>query len=295
LDGKITGKFNMKINEGDLPCPDAEDNPLAGLKIHAGVNPENNKEPVNIFSIVQGYNNFSRDEVLDFPVFENPDEKQKVIGKDEYKYEVVKLEIKNNETGEIVKVSQDWNALGDEYSLTPEKTLSPNTNFTFTYTYKWKVRSVPDLGYENEEHFKGKSEWSDVEKDGDVYIETDDVKFRTGAFPETIVKEMLDYQTPGFRQRYWHKGYGKPMLKISDRVEIKDLADNLFPTDKDYTYLGRIYEYEDGKETNSYEIRITKVPGQEDLTIYKRKYKPVGDSKFKIPYLEEETKGGTYG
>jgi hypothetical protein len=290
LDGKITGKFNMKINEGDLPCPDAEDNPLAGLKIHAGVNPENNKEPVNIFSIVQGYNNFSRDEVLDFPVFENPDEKQKVIGKDEYKYEVVKLEIKNNETGEIVKVSQDWNALGDEYSLTPEKTLSPNTNFTFTYTYKWKVRSVPDLGYENEEHFKGKSEWSDVEKDGDVYIETDDVKFRTGAFPETIVKEMLDYQTPGFRQRYWHKGYGKPMLKISDRVEIKDLADNLFPTDKDYTYLGRIYEYEDGKETNSYEIRITKVPGQEDLTIYKRKYKPVGDSKFKIPYLEEETK-----
>ncbi len=305
LGGLVSGKFNVPIDIGSQPCPGEEGDALAGIKIHAFASPEDvgatveeakktdwKGDVVDIFSIIQGSNNFSKDEVLSFPVYEDPEKGQVVIGRDEYRYVVNDFVLKDQD-GKEVEFRESWNELGDEYTLTPKNTLKKNTVFTFTYSYSWQRRSIPYNKGRGKDHFKGWRTWKklkDPKDDKKDYVETDNIIFKTGDFPNTIVKRMLEHQAPGYDQRYWHKGYAQPLLKIDDRVSIGDLIENIFPTDGDYEYYAEVHEYR--KNANGdpiiHRIPITKVPGKQELTKYRLEYKPVANGAFKIPFYAKD-------
>ena len=84
--------------------------------------------------------------------------------------------------------------------------LEPNTDYEFTIRVGWK-------------EIKG------AQIIASATFEERKISFRTGDKPIKIISEAIGYQAPGFRQRYWHKNYARPLLEFKQHG-----WDYLFPT-----------------------------------------------------------------
>jgi hypothetical protein len=96
--------------------------------------------------------------------------------------------------------------------LQPEDLLEPQTEYELTIRVSWH-------------------EWRGNLPHPNDAEESKTINFTTGDTPNRIVRQAVGYHAPGYRQRYWHKGYAKPMLEFRQNG-----WSNLFPSSKSVTF-----------------------------------------------------------
>ena len=203
LGGKIKGRFSFKVEMGDQCSELPEYDPLANIPLIMDVSPvdKSNTEVYNspsaTFFIPMG-------QTLNIPI---TDSNGKVTTKF-YQCFVNDTYSKINKKGSTVAIPISIN-YQDTFSTAvfqPNSMLEPNTDYEFTIRVGWKeIKGTQIIASATYEERK--------------------VSFRTGDKPRKIIAEAIGYQAPGYRQRYWHKNYARPLLEFKQHG-----WDYLFPT-----------------------------------------------------------------
>jgi|GEM_PF-3487462 len=187
LNGLVEGDFKYKLELGKR-CGTLAANPLAGIKMIEEVLPNDQEQDVPIYQDPIVTFTMPMGKILDVNITKSDGSFEKKGFKAYFK----KFELTQN--GQ--KVADSVNIANDYYSATfaMNELLKPKTDYKLEVTVGWK---------KNEN-----GNWSEVAG----ATETRKVTFKTSARPDKIVAQALEYQAPGYRQRYWHKGYAYPQL-----------------------------------------------------------------------------------
>lgn len=205
LNGLVEGSVNFKFEIGER-CGNLQGNPVAGISVIQEVIPS--------------------DDAKDVPIFQNPAviftipvAKVFVLSTDKpdgtsetktYKAVVQSFKLDNGADGKVT-IADDYRSA----TLNLDKLLKARTTYNYEVIIKWQLKDAND-------------NWNDFKHQGKVVTESQKGKFETGARPDKIMAEALEYQAPGYDQRYWHKGYAKGQL-----IFKQSGWEYLFPKDSD--------------------------------------------------------------
>lgn len=208
LGGRVKGSFRFKVEMG-TKCADLPDyNPVANIPLISDVKPETGsrleiyESPVATFFLPMG-------QMMSFSV-------PKDDGSEElrtYQCFIKEMSIRKKSNNALIPGQIIYQDTFSTAILEQSQLLEPNT------TYIFKIRA-------------GWHEWRGSTQVSNNAEEFRTVEFTTGGLPNRIVKEAVGYHSPGFKQRYWHSNYAKPML------EFKQSGwDFLFPGTKAVSFV----------------------------------------------------------
>ncbi|MBK6449727.1 hypothetical protein [Candidatus Brachybacter algidus] len=203
LGGRIKGRFSFKLEMGEQCSELPEYDPLANIPLIMDVSPVD-KSNTEIYNSPSATFFIPMGQTLNIPITDN---NGKVTTKF-YQCFVNDTYSKINKKGSSVAIPIIIN-YQDTFSTAvfqPKSMLEPNTDYEFTIRVGWK-------------EIKG------AQIIASATFEERKISFRTGDKPIKIISEAIGYQAPGFRQRYWHKNYARPLLEFKQHG-----WDYLFPT-----------------------------------------------------------------
>jgi len=189
------------------------------------------------------------------------------------------------------------------------KLLKPETEYTLEYESKWEKQIIESDGT--------KSSWSKVT---DSAPETGSITFTTGAMPQKIFAEALNYHAPGNKQKYWHKDYARPRIAFNNgdwsylfprtttkwktalqssasmrqTLNMSNAVVNSLVEGIDFDYKVLVTEYmsdKSGTPTNTFIFPLSNYPMDKSFENPVVKIKNLGP-KIKLPYIEIETESG---
>jgi len=203
LGGRIKGRFSFKVEMGEQCSELPEYDPLANIPLIMDVSPVD-KSNTEVYSSPSVTFFIPMGQTLNIPI---TDSKGKVTTKF-YQCFVNNTYSKITKKGSPIAIPVNIN-YQDTFSTAifqPKSMLEPNTDYEFTIRVGWK-------------EIKG------AEIIASTTFEERKISFRTGNKPSKIIAEAIGYQAPGYRQRYWHKNYARPLLEFKQHG-----WDYLFPT-----------------------------------------------------------------
>ncbi|MEE9372648.1 MAG: hypothetical protein V3V00_06300 [Saprospiraceae bacterium] len=278
LNGLLDGKFNYQFEFGSQ-CSDMQvETPVIGIPIVESTSPEEvANETESVFVIPKLKTNWKLGSTISFP---NYDKEGEISDYDNYRVELKEFYL--TKKGSSVRISAsivlDDDNLGA--SLKMNEWLQPDTEYQMHYKAMWYVDREDDGSY------------SPLVEKGFVNPEKGATVFKTGAFPDEIYATMVESQTPGLDQRYWHEGYAHPHLRFNQADP--NLA-KMFPesvTDGnqtfDYEYVARVSSTLPNQEKEVFEVPMTKYPGSvpfKKLKIGSITYNGI----FTLPTVESHT------
>ncbi|MCB0637727.1 MAG: DUF3824 domain-containing protein, partial [Lewinella sp.] len=269
LDGLLSGSVNFHLELGDKCQGATAPSPVAGIKIFSEATPEG--DDASIFTDVQVVTNVALNKDLVFPVY---DDDYNLLRYDRYRVLVHDCKVTRQGSNEALPAEWLWEENGYGITLDMQEILDERTNYTIHYHFRFQQ----DSG----------NGFRDVMEDGEYIEEVGTVDFRTGDFPDHIVKEMLEVQAPGYRQRFWTAGYAEPLLRfdpaISNRaadaffMPTTEIDGQAYPND----FVGELFVYKpdgSGEIEDRHLIPITAYPNIE---------------RFEKIVIEEKTIQGIY-
>ncbi len=288
LNGAITGDVNFKLEVGER-CSDSG-NPVASFPVIEDVVPVNEGEDVNIFQNPAVSFSIPIEKIITITEYDDDGSSTVRTFKPYLKDITLNEKEGGNNANGTITYAEDWYSA----SLELEELLQPKTDYQLRVRVGWK---------ENEG-----SGWKDFLYNDEIYYEERNISFKTGPRPDVIVKEALDYQAPGFRQRYWHKHYAVPELvfkhegwdylfaenstKLKEVMKEQDKDTDGIPDDIPLIYTLQVTEYDtEGNHSNSYSFPLGKYPGSDGIkevavvTFFQFR-------SFKIPYVEIQNTSG---
>lgn len=279
LNGLVEGSVNFKFEIGER-CGNLQGNPVAGINVIQEVIPNDDAKDVPIFQ-------------NPIVVFTVPVAKVFVLATDKpdgtsetktYKAVVESFKLDNGANGKVT-IADDYRSA----TLNLDKLLKAHATYNYEVTIKWQLKDA-------------NGNWNDFKHQGKVVTEIEKGKFETGARPEKIMADALEYQAPGYDQRYWHKGYAKAQLifkqsgweylfpKDSDKLK-KALKENIkgskAANDARKADLAKIDKLPPGISF-AYKVRITRVQGGNTQDHPLDKY-PGDDVTEEKPYVSGKT------
>ncbi|MEM6319953.1 MAG: hypothetical protein AAF960_19935, partial [Bacteroidota bacterium] len=304
LNGAITGKVNFKAEIGTR-CK-MNQALMADMPIIAEIAPENTVTEVPIYqNPVIAFNFPVNKPVVITEYIEKEDELET---KDRtFRAFLSKFEIR--EKGRKETVSGQFSYATDNYSASFFQTelLKPNAEYEIIAEATWQ------------EWVSG--EWKpyayiDENKSLAIYVEKTSPEiytFKTGGLPTTIASEMLEYQAPGYGQRFWHKDYAVPQLLFKQEGNSFFFANNSTQLKKDYPDKGKnlpegiplVYAIElteyDASSGNQISVQkgdLGQFPGKDEkITKFEIAEKQGKNLNYSIPYIKPvvtEGKSVTY-
>lgn len=207
LGGRVKGSFKFKVEVGDQ-CSDLPAyNPVASIPLIKETKPENNgtlevfESPAATFFLPMG-----QMLSLSVPMDDGSEEIRA--------YQCYIKEMKVTREGSTVAIPATITYQDTFYTAVLEQSsmFEPNTNYVFTVKVGWH-------------------EWRGGTQVPNNAEEVKVIAFRTGDRPDRIVREMVGYHAPGYRQRYWHKNYAQPMLEFKQTGSAY-----LFPSSKSVSF-----------------------------------------------------------
>jgi len=181
LGGLVKGKCKFEMTVGEK-CEMAYGRDLSDLEIIADLTPGNTAQDVDIFTLPQA-------------VFNMPINKIIRISEDERLTKVFKV---NLEEYSVYKGDTPFigtTEMGSEkktLAFTPERIFDPNS----------KYRIIARVSFDEYE----KGQWQKYKSEsGDIYYETKEVEFTTGALPDRIPTDYIQYTYPLNRQVNFYK------------------------------------------------------------------------------------------
>lgn len=214
----IKGSINLPISVGEKPCGTITPDPTIGIRAHREFIPENGATGIKSLSeITLGTNVFLQQE---FPISKSND---RIVF---LKCVLDKFELKEKISGQIVQVTAPLDLYGMEFYYRMKESLKPNTTYTINAVYKWlRVTKENDklISEENKSEEKVTSE------------------FTTGMPEDVITQDMIAAQYPGYRQRFWYKGYEKAKIVFKQDVS-QEQFNKIFREDEWFMYFASIIE-----------------------------------------------------
>ncbi len=270
LGGSYKGKQNMVIDLGEKPCGELQPNPSIGIKVHKSFIPENGA--TNIKSLQEIGDNTHISVNQKYLLSQKGDTKEYL----QCVYD--KFELIEKATGKIVKTEtygEGLDFINNYHGLLLSNSLAPNTTYKINVTYKWlKIISVEDKPDKTENFQEEKVE----------------SEFTTGMPEDIITQDMLEYQVPGYRQRYWYKNYDKARIKFSDGVSQSQI-DKLFPEEvegRSQLYFAVIKENKTDGRVLYHKTPVLNTPDPSGRFDHNPKWKPTFnvDKTLLIPGLD---------
>ncbi|MEO0468996.1 MAG: hypothetical protein AAF206_05205 [Bacteroidota bacterium] len=277
LDGLLDGDFNYQFEAGEQCASLAGKSKVTGIPLIQEVYPSaTDNKNVKVFATPRLVTNWRLGSVISFP---NLDEDGKVKDYDSYQARLAEFSIydeQDHKLAGLIRMDEDNKGA----SLDLGNYLQENTNYRLYIKAEWYV----DKG--------DKGKFERLYEDGAYVVEDTTVNFTTGPFPEKIYKEMLESQTPGYRQRYWHPGYARPQLRFNTHdPQLKNLFPETVVIDEEetrYEYIARINQVgPDAKKDVFFEVPVTKYPGSKLFKKAVRDEIAYG-TYFRIPIIKNE-------
>ncbi len=293
LGGLVEGTVNFKAEIGKR-CSNLMGNPTANINMIQEVLPEDGGRDVPIYTSPIVTFTMPIEKVLELDV-DNPDG---TTTKRVFKAELKDFSV-NGASGKVT-IAKDFRSAVLQFN----DLLSPNREYSYKAVVGWK-------------ELKG-SRWHNFVHAGKQATEEVIGKFKTGDRPDKILAGALEYQAPGYRQRYWHKRYAKAQLvfknsgwsylfpKNSNEL-INYLGSNTgnsqleagrqkdykkkdaIPKDVPFEYIVRL-TYKHGRKK---EFPLDEFPGkyasvQQPII----NYKGGANLSYQLPYVESKNVGG---
>ncbi|MEM6317700.1 MAG: LamG-like jellyroll fold domain-containing protein [Bacteroidota bacterium] len=214
LDGllKVNIRFKMELGKR---CDGLVGNPLASIPVIESTLPRNTATNVPIYQNPTVSFNFPIEKIV---VLKDYDQGVDPVQRS-FRPHLKSIKLYKSQGGQRTLVQEGFVIAKNKYSATLplQHILDPNTDYDLEVEASWQ------------EYKDGV--WKDFIYNGSAYIETTNpnpIKFKTGPRPQAINEKMLEYQAPGYDQRYWHKDYALPQLLFA-----QEGYDYLFPKDTD--------------------------------------------------------------
>jgi hypothetical protein len=284
LGGLLEGNFNLKFqvaSDKDKECLKAlisKPNPLAEFPLVADKYPAASEKEVPIFANPQlAYNLHVGKEIRVDDIDEN--------GNDLIRYFKASLApsegfvLRKVGSSELIPCRTIFE--GKSTTLKPIQMLEPQTKYEISWKLNWQQ--------------KQNGVWVNLKNDdGTDMAEIDRLSFTTGALPDVIVKDLLDYHAPGHHQKYWHHGYANTRIKFDKAAPAgSNWQKEYFPKSKEvagfgrinYDYIIRITRFHNGEKEGVFDLPLSEYPGLKNFQQPVTTYKQIG-SLFLIPKVE---------
>lgn len=192
LGGRIRGKFSFKVEMGEQCSELPEYDPLAAIPLIQDVFPAD-KSNTEVYSSPSATFFLPMGQTINVPVTLS----NGAIETRFYQCYINTASTKLNKKGSTtaIPVSIQYQNTFSTAIFQPNNILEPDTDYEFTVRVGWKE-------IKNQQVIVSPT------------FEERKISFRTGDKPRRIVSEAVGYLAPGFRQRYWHKNYARPLLEF---------------------------------------------------------------------------------
>lgn len=223
LGGLVKGKFNLAFVVGEECEMMNQGSEIADVVVIADMKPEADGKDVNVFSAPQV--SFNTAIETDFTMMDLND----ILNS--YRIKLDEVTLSNN--GTPIQATMQWNAQKDVLVFKTRDILPQQANLKFFAKIHWEKKS-------------GNGAWEPMKVENQVFYETKEVNFTTGAAPNYIPEENVLYSYPIKYQYNLHvKETGNGYLKLDYGQEY------LFPQtegDKTWSYIAR-FKDKKGKTT----------------------------------------------
>ena len=277
LNGMLKGDFNHKFEAGEQCSQGNSTEAVIGIPIVESIYPKvDDKNKVDVFTKPTISTNWKLNSILSLP---NYDDDGELVDYSNYEPRIKEFKLKDD-TGSLVPTKMVYGDDNQLVSLEPYNYLKPNTKYALSYKATWYN---DDNGNMTPLLDEGKK----IEEDSTIY-------FHTGDFPDEIVAGMLESQTPGYGQRYWHKNYAKPRLLFNKAdPQIKKLFPKSFEDNQGnqvpYKYTVRISPANRAMNQEAIEVDVINIPADVPYKVPVYRELNYGDkNQYSIPVIDYE-------
>ncbi len=300
LDGLIKVNIRFKVEVGKR-CDVFAGNPIASIPVIESTAPANNAKEVPIYQNPVVSFNFPIEKLIVLNDYnEGIDPVQR-----SFRPHLKNMRLYKTDGGQRTLVKEGFLISADKYSATLplDELLEPHTRYELEVEASW------------EEYVKGS--WTTFIYNGKPYIESTNpspIVFITGGRPHAINTDMLEYQAPGYKQRYWHKDYALPQLlfkqngydymfpentdKLKTELEKDKKSTEGLPSNIPLEYIIRLTEYNpaNGSEKKKIELPIGQHPGKtgsvERPSIDYKTPSQYANLNYQLPFVKTTTVSG---